>query len=188
SQAFWIFAPAVVLPIASIVVIAELPMLSMGVMQERVAAPSICTVQAPHSAMPQPNFVPVMPSTSRNTQSNGVSPSTSTACWVPLTVMVRAMASSPFPPKDVRCRRPRAHLDTRADCAGIFRARRPNGHDFIPKHIPFLPKHIPCLSRGRRIRESTDSHVRPFLLLSKRSRAGRLRCELARDYSAQQLA
>jgi hypothetical protein len=28
--------------------------------------------------MPQPNFVPVMPSTSRNTQSSGVSPSTST--------------------------------------------------------------------------------------------------------------
>ena len=41
-------------------------MLSIGVMHERVATPSICTVQAPHSAMPQPNFVPVMPSTSRN--------------------------------------------------------------------------------------------------------------------------
>jgi hypothetical protein len=27
--------------------------------------PSTCTVQAPHSAAPQPNFVPVMPSTSR---------------------------------------------------------------------------------------------------------------------------
>ena len=33
---------------------------------------------APQSAMPQPNFVPVMPSTSRSTQSSGVSPSTST--------------------------------------------------------------------------------------------------------------
>ena len=44
-------------------------MLSIGVMQERVGTPSTCTVQAPHSAMPQPNFVPVMPSTSRNTQS-----------------------------------------------------------------------------------------------------------------------
>ena len=59
-------------------------MLSIGVMQERVATPSICTVQAPHSAMPQPNFVPVMPSTSRNTQSSGVSPSTSMLCGVPL--------------------------------------------------------------------------------------------------------
>jgi hypothetical protein len=36
------------------------------------------TVQAPQSAMPQPNFVPVMPSTSRSTQSSGVSPATST--------------------------------------------------------------------------------------------------------------
>ena len=53
-------------------------MLSMVVMQERVAAPSMCTVQAPHSAIPQPNFVPVMPSTSRKTQSSGKSPSTST--------------------------------------------------------------------------------------------------------------
>ena len=46
--------------------------------QERVALPSICKVRAPPSAMPQPNFVPVMPSPLRNTQSSGVSPSTST--------------------------------------------------------------------------------------------------------------
>src|ERR1700736_6141567 len=67
SQAFWILAPAAVAPIASMVVISELPMLSTEVMQERVGAPSICTVQAPHSATPQPNFVPVIPSTSRST-------------------------------------------------------------------------------------------------------------------------
>src|SRR6516225_1184314 len=53
-------------------------MLSTGVIHERTATPLTCTVQAPHSAMPQPNFVPVMPSTSRNTQRSGVSPSTST--------------------------------------------------------------------------------------------------------------
>src|SRR4030088_1453978 len=70
-------------------------MLSIGVMQERVATPSTCTVQAPHSAMPQPNFVPVMPSTSRRTQSNGVSPSTSALCMFSLTLMVKAMMSSP---------------------------------------------------------------------------------------------
>jgi len=40
-------------------------------MHERVVALSICTVQAPHSAMPQPNFVPVILSMSRNTQSSG---------------------------------------------------------------------------------------------------------------------
>jgi hypothetical protein len=41
----------------------------------------------PQSAMPQPNFVPVMPSTSRNTQSRGVSPSTSTVRSAPLTLI-----------------------------------------------------------------------------------------------------
>ena len=71
-------------------------MLSIGVMQDRVATPSICTVQAPHSAMPQPNFVPVMPSTSRNTQRSGVSPSTSTLCVSPLTLMAKVTASSLF--------------------------------------------------------------------------------------------
>jgi len=94
SQAFWILAPAAVAPIASIVVTADLPMLSIGVMQERVATPSTCTVQAPHSAIPQPNFVPVMPSTSRNTQRSGVSSSTSTVRSTPLTLIVMAMPAS----------------------------------------------------------------------------------------------
>ena len=83
-----------VAPIASMVVTSESPMLSIGVMQERTGSPSTWTVQAPHSAMPQPNFVPVMPSTSRNTQRSGVSPSTSTLCALPLTLMVKAIASS----------------------------------------------------------------------------------------------
>jgi hypothetical protein len=52
------------------------------------------TVQAPHSAIPQPNLVPVMPSRSRNTQSRGVSPSTSTLWGIPLTLMVKGMAFS----------------------------------------------------------------------------------------------
>src|SRR5262249_529892 len=45
-------------------------------------------------------FVPVMPSTSRNTHKSGVSPSTSTLCALPLTLMVKAMASSRFPRSD----------------------------------------------------------------------------------------
>src|SRR5262245_32595150 len=63
-------------------------------MQERTATPSTWTVQAPHNAIPQPNFVPVMPSTSRSTQSSGVSPSTSTPCVPPLTLMLKAMTFS----------------------------------------------------------------------------------------------
>ena len=34
----------------------------IAVMQERTAWPPTCTVQAPQSATPQPNFVPVSPS------------------------------------------------------------------------------------------------------------------------------
>jgi hypothetical protein len=94
AMTFWISAPAGVAPIASIVVIEDAPTLSMGVMHERVGAPSICTVHAPQSAMPQPNFVPVMPSTSRNTQRSGVSPSTSRLCVLPLTLIAKGMATS----------------------------------------------------------------------------------------------
>src|SRR5438034_10578640 len=57
-------------------------------MHERVAAPFTCTVQAPHRPRPQPNFVPVMPSTSRSTHKTGVSPSTSTDRFTPLTFSI----------------------------------------------------------------------------------------------------
>src|SRR5262249_38998037 len=53
---------------------------------ERVATPSICTVQAPHWAMPQPYLVPVRPTFSRIAHSSGVLGSTSTSCAVPLMV------------------------------------------------------------------------------------------------------
>jgi hypothetical protein len=43
----------------SIVVICRPAAAVTGVTHERVAWPSRCTVQAPHSAMPQPNLVPV---------------------------------------------------------------------------------------------------------------------------------
>src|SRR4051794_33296236 len=46
------------------------------------------TVQAPQRAMPQPNFVPVRPSSSRNTQRSGVSGETSIAWRTPLTWIV----------------------------------------------------------------------------------------------------
>src|SRR5262245_919914 len=94
SHVFCKAAPCGVWPIASIVVIALSPMLSTVVMQVRVAAPSTCMVQAPHSAWPQPNLVPVMPSTSRSTHSSGVSPSTSTSWGVPLIFNMKAMAAS----------------------------------------------------------------------------------------------
>ncbi len=57
-----------------------------GVTHERVARPSMCTVQAPHWAMPQPNLVPVMCSSSRITHSSGVSGSAWTVTARPLMV------------------------------------------------------------------------------------------------------
>ena len=53
------------------------PTALIGTEHERVATPSIWTVQAPHWAMPQPYFVPVSPIESRNTQRSGVRGSTS---------------------------------------------------------------------------------------------------------------
>src|SRR5882672_5701949 len=68
-------------------VVIFLPAASPAVMpQERTAWPSMCTVQAPHCAIPQPYLVPIMPMLSRITQSSGVSGSTSTLCDFPLTV------------------------------------------------------------------------------------------------------
>jgi AraC-like DNA-binding protein len=59
--------------------------------------PLICTVQAPECGMPQPNFLTVMPRTSRNTHWSRVSPSTSIARSTPLTLRVAAIATSgPF--------------------------------------------------------------------------------------------
>ena len=68
--------------------------LDTAVMHERVASPLMCTVHAPHSAMPQPNFVPVMFSVSRSTQSSGMSGLTSTEVALPFKVKLIAMGTS----------------------------------------------------------------------------------------------
>src|SRR5215813_11002379 len=73
------------------VVTVDSPTLATGITQERNGIPFRCTVQAPHKALPQPNFVPVIPSTSRKTQSKGMSPSTSTSCSTPLTFILKGI-------------------------------------------------------------------------------------------------
>ena len=65
-----------------------------GNVQERTGAPSTCTVQAPQSDMPQPNLVPRKPSSSRSTQSRGISGSTS-MFWVAPLRMKEIMNVSP---------------------------------------------------------------------------------------------
>jgi hypothetical protein len=58
----------------------------IGTTHERTGAPSTCTVQAPHSPAPHPNFVPVKPRWSRKTHKSGVSPRTMTVSFRPLMV------------------------------------------------------------------------------------------------------
>ncbi|MNE95124.1 hypothetical protein D3C80_1931720 [compost metagenome] len=65
-----------------------------GVMHERNGAPSTCTVQAPHWAIPQPNLVPVKCTTSRSTQSKGMSSGTSNCCVAALMVSVSMTVTS----------------------------------------------------------------------------------------------
>src|SRR5437899_12969494 len=59
-----------------------------GVTHDRIGCPSRCTVQAPQSAMPQPNFVPVRPTTSRSAHRMGMSLGTSTVWSLPLMLSV----------------------------------------------------------------------------------------------------
>src|SRR5437867_1438834 len=88
SHACWTFLPTDVAPMPSMVVMAWPTAALTGVTHDRRGMPSRFTVQAPHSAAPQPNFVPVMPSRSRKTQSRGISGGASTERRPPLMVSV----------------------------------------------------------------------------------------------------
>src|SRR5436189_1583292 len=63
------------------------------VWQDRTASPLTWTVQAPHRPAPQPNFVPVICSCSRMTQSSGVSLAASTDIFRPLMLRLGICAS-----------------------------------------------------------------------------------------------
>src|SRR5262245_19605676 len=74
----------------------DLPATSdMGATQERTALPSTWTVQLPHSAAPQPNLVPVRPSSSRKYHRSGIDGSPSYVRSWPLTFKV----ATGFPPR-----------------------------------------------------------------------------------------
>src|SRR5579883_47902 len=66
-----------------------------GVTHERTACPLMWTVQAPHSDMPQPNFVPVSPSVSRRTHSSGIAGGASTVWVLPLRLNLTTAISAP---------------------------------------------------------------------------------------------
>src|SRR6266568_5332713 len=88
TQASCSTLPSLVWPMPSMVVILLPAAALAGVEQDRAAWPFTCTVQAPHSAMPQPYLVPVMPRWSRSTHRRGVSGSASTDMGLPLTFRV----------------------------------------------------------------------------------------------------
>lgn len=63
-----------------------------GTEQDRTTLPSTCTLQAPHAEIPQPNLVPVRPSSSRSAQSKGVSGSPANVTLFPFTCAAIAIA------------------------------------------------------------------------------------------------
>jgi hypothetical protein len=65
-------------------------------MDDRIALPFLCTVQAPQRAIRQPNFVPVSPSVSRKYHNSGMSGSPSNLRSTPFTLELHHRGSS-FP-------------------------------------------------------------------------------------------
>src|ERR1700752_4274994 len=89
-----------------------------GMMHERTALPSTCTVQAPHCATPQPYFVPVRPTCSRIAPNRGALGFPVTSGVLPLIVR-RAMA---FPPRRTTVRGISDIAPPKASCrcCGLF--------------------------------------------------------------------
>src|ERR1700704_2848458 len=111
------------------VVIRLAPTAFTRVTHERMGCPSRCTVHAPHNAMPQPNLVPVRPSVSRSTHSNGMSGSTSTSVSLPLTLSLIIAPPAPEHP------RTSGRLSWRAPTArgtGTIRPPASGAHPYLP--------------------------------------------------------
>src|SRR5262249_1830799 len=76
-------------------VVTNLPAISdIWVWHENARLPSMCTMQAPHRPVPQPNLVPVSLRSSRITHNNGVVGGASVDAALPFTVKLMAMVSS----------------------------------------------------------------------------------------------
>src|SRR5262249_12045550 len=78
----------------SIVVICLPATCPTGVWHEKARLPSMCTMQAPHRPVPQPNLVPVSLSSSRITHSSGVAGGASDCAVLPLILKLVAMRTS----------------------------------------------------------------------------------------------
>src|SRR3954465_12213868 len=77
------------------IVVTDLPAISdTWVWQENARLPSMCTMQAPHNPVPQPNLVPVSLRSSRITHNSGVTGGASVVAGLPFTMNFVAIASS----------------------------------------------------------------------------------------------
>src|SRR5262245_37647225 len=77
-------------------VVTDLPATSdIWVWHENARLPSICTIQAPHRPVPQPNLVPVSLRSSRITHNNGVVGGALLDAALPFTVKLMAMVALP---------------------------------------------------------------------------------------------
>src|SRR2546428_3472740 len=103
----------------SIVVILFPITFSSAVLQERIASPFASTVHEPQKPRPQPNLVPVIPSSSRQTQSNGVSGDEEMVGALPLMVSFVGMARILWPMCRARLRR--AELQVRSSAARPYK-------------------------------------------------------------------
>jgi hypothetical protein len=75
----------------------------IGVMDDRIALPLLCTVQAPQRAIRQPNFVPVSPSVSRKYHNSGMSGSASKLRSTPFTLSFTILGPLPHSDKHSTC-------------------------------------------------------------------------------------
>ena len=74
-------------PEAPSIVVTDFPATELtGVTHDRMGVPSTCTVQAPHSAMPHPYFVPINLAFSRMAQSRGTSGRVSSVTLRPFSI------------------------------------------------------------------------------------------------------
>src|SRR5580658_7941496 len=135
----------------SIVVISAGPTAETASMQDRRASPSTSTVQAPHAAMPQPNLVPVSPIESRKTQSSGVSSSTATSYFRPLTPsVIIALPSFSCPSSAYGARPVRTQiLRARRRCCLLDRPGVQPGGDFRWSETGFAEDRLGMLAQAR---------------------------------------
>src|SRR5688572_18711832 len=131
-----------------------------GVTQARTTAPSTCTVHAPHCAMPHPYFVPASLSSSRSTQSRGISDSTSRECALPLTFSLTMGDSAGRTRGEIYCMRrvlPRRHVHPRASGRPgppLDRQLRPiTGRDRLAQDLLVLGEELRVVQRAAVERE-----------------------------------